>query len=289
MRLFFRDWPLRVKVLIVLFVTATVPLAITLAFVYQEGVVQRREVLEANGDKVAVRIADQIDALLQSYQKMVHLWAGSETIIKHFAKPVGERNRDEVLRYRGSLVQRVKEESDILAAMAMLNADGRVAVGSSPDLEGRDLSGLPHVREALETGQKAVGQVQVLPLFGNPAPEAVIPVIEPIKDNQGHVLGFVTLSLKAKVVEDIVKQGTALGGKGSVVSVLDRYGIRIAHSEPEKVLYRPTGPLPETARQRMIEEQRFGPDTAKDLAEVLAFPEQYERAVAEKPAARMFE
>lgn len=43
------------------------------------------------------------------------------------------------------------------------------------------------------------------------------------------------------------------------------------------------------ARRRVVEERRFGPDTAKYLEEVLAFPEQYERAVAEQPDAGMFE
>jgi hypothetical protein len=43
------------------------------------------------------------------------------------------------------------------------------------------------------------------------------------------------------------------------------------------------------ARRRMVEQRRFGPDTAKYLEEVLAFPEQYERAVAEQPDAGMFE
>src|SRR4051794_40129534 len=118
----FLDWPLRLKILAVLLVTAMVPLLITLAVVYHAGVGQRREVLQAQGGADAMQVAGRIDEFLRSYQKMVHLWAGAGTIIKHFATPSKERNQDEVTRFRTSLVQRVKEESDALAAMAMLNA-----------------------------------------------------------------------------------------------------------------------------------------------------------------------
>src|SRR5262249_11029256 len=77
-------------------------------------------------------------------------------------------------------------------------------------------------------------------------------------------------------------------GEGSVVSVLDEHGIRIAHSDPS-VLYRPTGPLSDSTQQRMVREQRFGPDTTKDLEGVRAFSGQYERATAAKPDDHLFE
>jgi PAS domain S-box-containing protein len=297
MRLFFRDWPLRLKILVVLLVTATVPLLITLALVYRAGVQQRRATLEAQGQGGAALVAGRIDEHLRYYQKMIHLWASAPAIINHFGKAPGQGAPEEVKkyseeekRYRDSLVKRVEDDSRDLAAMAMLHADGRVALASNDNLnKGKDLKDLPGVREALATGEKVVGEVQfVRPLALQPE-MPVIPVVEPIQDGS-RVVGLVAVWLKARRLEDFAIRGTKLG-EGSIVSVLDHHGIRLALSVPEreKFLYRPTGPLDAADKQRMITERRFGPDTAEYLKEVVAFPRQHERAIASEPDAALFE
>ncbi|HKB37152.1 MAG TPA: ATP-binding protein, partial [Gemmataceae bacterium] len=248
------------------------------------------------GQGGAALVAGRIDEHLRYYQKMIHLWASAPAIIKHFGKTPGqwppdevEKYRAEEKRYRDSLVKRVEDDSRDLAAMAMLHPDGRVALASNGNLEGKNLEHLPGVRESLATRKKVIGEVQfVRPLSLQPD-EAVIPVVEPIKDGS-RVVGLVAAWLKARRLEDFAIRGTKLG-EGSIVSVLDRHGIRLALSAPEreKFLYRPTGPLDPASKQRMITERRFGPDTAEYLKEVVAFPRQYERAVASEPDAALFE
>jgi C4-dicarboxylate-specific signal transduction histidine kinase len=265
-------------------------ISIIVSLLYRASIEQRRATLQAQGQNESRKVADQIDKFLRNYQKLVHLWAGAPTIAHHFNKPPAERDKDEVKRFRASLVQRVDEESKSLATMAMLNKDGQVAVGSDKEkkLEKENLSRLPDVRKALDTGRAAIGDVQVVQLVQGQPAVAVIPVLEPILDPQKRVLGLVALWLKAGRLNEIAAEGPV---KSGVVSVLDAHGIRIALSVPdrEKVLYRPTGPVPGAARQRMVSERRFGPDTARDLDGVLAFPQQYERATAANPDNQLFE
>src|SRR5581483_4242988 len=148
---------------------------------------------------------------------------------------------------------------------------------------------LPHVADVLRTGNDAIADVQIISLIPGEPEESVVPILVPIKDNQSRVLGLVGIWLKAGVLEDIARKGAPLGGKGSVISVLDQHGIRIANSLGAAVLYHSTGPVPDVARQQMVKEQRFGTDTAERLKRILAFPEMYERAVAREPDEQLFE
>ena len=284
----FFNWPLRVKVLVLLLVTATVPLVLALLVGYRAGVVQRREIIEAQGGAVAVQIANQIDEFLRSRHRLTELFAGAPSVIDYFKATTSDKEKEVTeARLRPSLKQRVKEDEN-MQAMAILDATGRVVMAAGePELR-RDLGQVPHIRAALASGNGGVADVQFAPLFVDRPAVPVIPMIGPVKDQKGRVLGLIVLWVKAQALNNIVTKGTALGGAGSVVSVLDEHGIRIGHSLPDQVLYRPTGPLG-AAGQRMIQEQRFGPDTAEDLEKALAFPKLYERAISPDPDNGLFE
>jgi PAS domain S-box-containing protein len=286
MRLFRpRDWPLRAKVVAVLFLTATIPLGITLVIAYQAGLDQRWKVLEAQGKAQVGQIANQIDEKLRERAKLAGYFARAGSIRSYYhATPEEKKITEE--RLRPSLKQRVDEDPNLLA-MALLDARGHVVMASESHL-GPELIRLPYVRATVEKGKGLIADLRFESLFpGRPA-EAVIPVTQPIKDDEGKVDGVVVLWIKAKALDTLVTKGQKLGGEGSIVSVLDRYGIRIAHSIPERVLYHPAGPLGDNAR-RMIQEQRFGPETTKDLDEVFSFPEEYERATGPAPDENLFE
>src|SRR3954452_3765787 len=80
----FFNWPLRVKVLALLFATAMVPLVVTLVVGYRAGVVQRREMLGAQEGGVAVQVAGQIDEFLRSYRKLAGLFARAGSVRTYY-------------------------------------------------------------------------------------------------------------------------------------------------------------------------------------------------------------
>src|SRR5262245_13566892 len=178
-----RDWPLRVKVVLALLVASTVPMAIALPIAFHFGADQRREVLEGQGGAIAVQIAGQIDEFLRSYWRMGGLFARGRTIVAYYTLPPDKQKEVEE-RLRPSLTQRV-EEDKFLLAMALLDASGHVVMSSDDDMD-KQLKRLPSVRQALETGSDVVGEVQLVSLFPRRPAEAVIPIIEPVKDEKDH-------------------------------------------------------------------------------------------------------
>ena len=283
----FRDWPLRLKVLLVLLVTATLPLLLTLALVYQAGVVQRWEVVEAQTKAGVVQAAAQVDEYLRSYRRLADLFARASSLRDYHAEPAAERKKTGD-RLRVGLRQRVKESDGKLLAMTILDEQGKVMLAAPPELEGENLTRLSCVHRALETGRGGVADVQFVSLVRGRSATDVIPVIEPIKKGTRVLgLGLVIVWIRAQALNDIVKKNETLGGEGGVVSILDEHGVRIAHSGPEGVLYHPTAPLSPEVRRKVGERFRDGPE--ERLAETLAFPEQYRRAVAKEPEEGMFE
>jgi tRNA A-37 threonylcarbamoyl transferase component Bud32 len=266
-------------------------LGTTLVVLYRAMLAQQRPVFEAEGGRVTGQVAGQIDEFLRSRHRLSELFAGASSVIDYFKATTSDKEKEATeARLLPSLKQRVKEDEN-MQAMAVLDAAGRVVMAAGEPEPRRDLGQLPHIREALARGKGGVADVQFASLFADKPAVPVIPVIEPVKDQNGRMRGLVVLWVKAQALNHFVKKGPSLGREGIIISVLDKHGIRIAtsHSLSEEVLYRPTGPLPAAARRTMIQEQRFGPDTEADLAEVLAFPEQYERAVASEPDEELFE
>ena len=260
-------------------------LGAVLALVYQAGVGQRREVVEAQTTAGVLQIAAQVDEYLRSYHRLADLYARASSLRDYLLEPAAERKKTGD-RLRGGLRQRVEESGDKLLAMTVLDEHGKVMLANRPKLEGEDLKRLSCVCQALESGNGGVADVRFVSLVrGRPAVD-VIPVIEPIK-NGTRVLGLVIVWIRAQALNDIVKINETLGGEGGVISILDEHGVRIAHSRPEGVLYRPSGPLTAEARRKVGERFRGGPE--QRLTETLAFPEQYRRAVAKEPEEGMFE
>ena len=242
------------------------------------------EVVEVQTKAGVVQVAAQVDEYLRSYQSLAGLFARASSLRDYHLEPAAERKKTGD-RLRVGLGQRVEESGGKLLAMTILDGQGKVMLANRPPLEGEDLKRLSCVRQALETGSGGVADVQFVSLVrGRPAVD-VIPVIEPIK-NGTRVLGLVIVWIRAQALNDIVKKNATLGGEGGIVSILDEHGIRIAHSRPDGVLYPPTGPLSTETRHRT--DERFRGGAGGRLAEPLAFPEQFRRAIGEEPIDVLF-
>ena len=77
-------------------------------------------------------------------------------------------------------------------------------------------------------------------------------------------------------------------GRGSYSVLLDRYGIRIAHSLAPGLLFRPTGPLDAATLAELEAEQRFGNRTRVLLTAPAEFPETFARSQSPVLASEVF-
>src|SRR5438093_4761205 len=127
-----RDWPLRLKVVLALLVASLVPMAITLAIAYQAGVAQQREALKDRARAAAGPVVAQLDGFLDFYKRLVQLFSQSKSIKDYYLGEPEERRKDTAERFRDGMQRRVSEAKEQLVAMAVLNAAGRVDIASDP-------------------------------------------------------------------------------------------------------------------------------------------------------------
>jgi HD-GYP domain-containing protein (c-di-GMP phosphodiesterase class II) len=83
----------------------------------------------------------------------------------------------------------------------------------------------------------------------------------PVKtDENGRVLAVLVMAVSADDIWSYVRGAIGQIGVGSLAVLTDEYGVRIAHSTDESLVYKSWAPLPEETRQAIIREQRYGAD-----------------------------
>ncbi len=102
----------------------------------------------------------------------------------------------------------------------------------------------------------------------------------PVRDAKRRIIGVVRSRVTLYGIWGLVEDDKNAAGPGTVGILLDKNGIRIAHSlslanrdEAEKtILYRAIAPLPADVAKSIVDEKRFGPAAASTV-EVLPLPE----------------
>jgi methyl-accepting chemotaxis protein len=155
-------------------------------------------------------------------------------------------------------------ESYAYAAVSLLDENGEIIISTSQSLVGRDLREEPEIQAALE-GQTTISDVEIDTDAGRTIPH--FHITAPVNNPAEEVIGIVHVSSDLDALNTIVGLATGQSGKGSYSVLMDRHLIRIANPANPEYLFNPTVPLePEVARE-MIEEQRFGDQTATLLRE----------------------
>jgi PAS domain S-box-containing protein len=104
----------------------------------------------------------------------------------------------------------------------------------------------------------------------------------PARSSGGAVAGAVVLWVDAEVLWQVVRRLHGAAGKGSFAVILDRLGIRIAHSDDRDIVFHPAGRLPADVVDRLVADARFGARTRELLEGVRPAPEPFARARAER-------
>jgi len=280
----FRDWPVRRKIVALLVAASLLPLVASALLQIRAARVRLRDTAS---DLLAARtdqLRRQIETLQLGYQRSTATLARVPAVVASCAPDGGvtPRQVDELL------AAHLAGDPGLLA-IGLVDRTGQVTVATEPGLVGAAVGDARFVREALR-GNAATSSAHVAPpvLGDTPALAFAAPVVDPATGPAAGPGGAVVLWVRASVLWELVRGSRGLAGPGSFAIVVDELGIRIAHSDDDDLVFRPSGALAPDALEAAVRDQRFGPATRARLADVRAFPELFARAVAAVPDGEMF-
>lgn len=283
----FADWSLRSKMAALLGLASLLPLAIATFLDIHAG---RRHMLattEALLGARAEQLTDRLDAFDLAHRRSAERLAGMPVVRAVCRAHDGGTPPGEHTAWAAqAMLDTWPLDEEALNAISVLDRAGVVVMTTDPRLRGLNLSSSPFVREAL-AGQRTAVSDLFRPSF-LPEELPLLAYTSPTRGKDGGVTGAVVLWVRAEALWSVARAANALAGTNSFALLTDQYGIRIAHSVREWMLFHPTGPLPPAVSSTLIAGQRFGRTTGGLLGDVRSFPELFKHARSPAPDRSMF-
>jgi signal transduction histidine kinase/ActR/RegA family two-component response regulator len=259
----FRDWPLRLKMAMLVVLASLLPLAIatwiSINNAHDQLVADRTNLLVARSEQ----LVGSIETLISDNQRVVARVARVPAVLALLqANPREEaRSAKEV----GTLLNVWPATDSSIRGVAVIDNSGRVLAGTEDRLVGLDVGYRSFVKQALR-GSAVVSDVFVAePEVGG---VSTIAFLEPVRGPDGRQLGVAATWVLASVVSDMLKQGDANAGEGSFAILFDGLGIRIAHSFLDEIVFHPGIALEPATVDALVSERRFGERTRELLEDV---------------------
>ncbi|RTL50584.1 MAG: methyl-accepting chemotaxis protein [Rhodocyclaceae bacterium] len=278
-----RHWPLRFKVVLLLFISSALPLALlgTIEFYYARAQVlaNTEALLTARGDEVE----GKLDAFHGMYQRASKRVSTLPDVVRYAEASAAERAKLAPVADR--LLALWKEPDANIRGLALLDSRGEVIAATERPLLGLSLARYGFVRKTLD------GAVTISDLHISGAETGATPTIAylaPIKDRRQQVQGVAVIWVRASALWKVVADGNDKAGEKSFGVLFDHFGVRIAHSYSQEIVFTPAGRLDPAAAEAMVAEQRFGERTRQLLDNVRPFPEQFQRAQEANPERGVF-
>lgn len=277
----FRDWQIRWKILALLIIASTLPLAIVALIELGN---ERTELIEgvttllsARGDQVA----GELDAFNSDYLKSAGRISQLPDIIK-FSE--SSSNEQLVMKQHVIDIMNVWQTSDsAFLGVVVIGSDGKILEAADKKLVGKNLGLFDYVQESLN-GTRIISD-----LHFSISEAGTIPIIafaSPIKNYDDKVIGVIALWVKASEMWKRLELWNEKAGEGSFSVLLDSYGIRIGHSYSKDIVFHPAEKLDRAVIENMIGWKRFGEKTREYLESPRVFPEQFEMSRTLSPPGR---
>jgi signal transduction histidine kinase/ActR/RegA family two-component response regulator len=279
----FKNWPLRIKMAMLLVAASVVPLAIA-AYIDIRQTEERMlahtgALLAARGDQ----LRDAFDTFHQVYLHSVVKLARLPAMVEYLQSA---RDGEDRLKPALNAILAVHPASDAnLRGAAVLDLSGRVKLATESALIGTSVANRSFFRDAL----RGAGGVSDVYLAGSEVGSTpTIAYLAPVHGAGGKTIGFAVLWVRAASLWEIAKTVNELAGPRSFAVVFDRLGIRIAHTYSDDIVFHPGGKLDPASVAALVAEGRFGERTRALLDDVRSFPEQFERSLAPAPGQQLF-
>ena len=276
----FENWPLRTKMAVLLVVASLLPLAVATTLSIRNA---RAQLLEQT-DKLLTARSDQlmgrIDTFVAGYQRAVTRMAQVPTALEllQASSAEAERLKPAVSTHLGTW----PATDSGLRGVAVLNATGKVLVGTEAPLIGVDLAYRSFVKEAL-LGKAVTSDVYLAEPEVGSVP--TIAFLAPMRGSDGKVVGVAAFWVRAATLSDVLRESNDLAGPGSFAILFDQLGIRMAHSFDQEIVFHPGVQLEPAVVAALVAERRFGARTRELLADVRAVSEDFQLTAPQPPHA----
>ncbi len=217
-------------------------------------------------------LAQAIDAAHQLGTRSVELLATHEALVEYCAADV--EGRAERIEDARNALRRAAGVLQPITGLGVLARDGTVLASTIEGIEGRNVGGRDYL--SLARRDRAVVAepfVTIKEAGGKLVVAYAIALAGPAEDRDCVLV----MGRESNAID--LAGGSSVTGERAHVVVTDRLGIRIAHSLRPDFLMTPSGPVPEAELARMAAIQRFGPDTARLLREVVPNPVLFAQSV----------
>ena len=261
-------WTLRRKMIALLLVASTLPLAITAYLVFREARDRLLDDARARLIAAGAGVSAQLDGLHQHFFTVIQHLAHQPSVRDACAaigaaRPPG----DDAL----AVLRAFQTGDERLRAVSITDTSGRMVLSTSEQYHGVDLRSRGWFRAA----QARRGPALEVVVADRYAQE--VPLLAIAEAFEGCTI---VLGVRAEALFEPVRQASGAAGEGSFAILVDEHGVRIAHGLRDDLVFRPTGALPDAEREQMIADRRFGTRTAELLDQAIDTPVQFERARA---------
>ncbi len=289
----FRDWPLRVKILVVLSISSTLPLVLAglmgLRLARTATIDHAKRLLTAKANMVAMRLDDFHKRNQDEAKRLAH-WDTFEKYAR--AHPTERRQLEQKIQF--AMKTNEKNYAHVYGAaplgIGLLGPSGNI-VTATDRVPSQTFDLERHVNRYLKEALLGTATISVLYFASELDWKPTIAYAEPVKKENGEVVGVVVLWASAQAFWDILHQCQEELEPG-YVSLFDPSGVRIGHSSKDEMRFHPAGDLSKVdpeALDAMIAEKRFGPDYTERLQKTKFFEEQFKRVRSKKLDTTPFE
>lgn len=278
-----RDWRIGPKLLVAFLSAAIVPLALSslLSFRTSRDALLSQGITNLTARSVSTSTA--IDQFLESHKEEVASYITLPPLSIFLANRSDATALTNAQRVLPSLTNRKYYESVDIA-----DAGGTIVLSSTNQDLNANIKSLEYFQAALQ-GTNYISD----PWVSRDANQPSIYASAPIIDSGGHILGVLVSRISLYGIWDLVDNDLDSVGAGTIGTLLDENGIRIALSASrgrragvQTLLYTAIAPLPDATVKQIVSEKRFGNATAKSV-NVTPVPEV--AAALANPSATAFE
>ncbi len=276
----FKDWPLRLKMAMLLVLASLVPLGVATWISINESrqqlLADTSAVLAARGDQ----LVGGIDNFIRGYQAAVQRLAKVPGALRMLqASPAAAAVSKAELRAQLG----VWPTSDPrLRGVAVLDATGTVMVATESALTGVNLAYRDFVQQGLR-GITVISDVYISETATGAVP--TFAVVAPMWGDDQKQVGLAAFWIRAAALSDMMRQSNGLAGEGSFAILFDRLGIRVAHSFLDELVFHPGLTLSAATIDAQVAQERFGPQTRALLNDVRSVSPEFQLGSGAVPTA----
>jgi putative methionine-R-sulfoxide reductase with GAF domain len=254
---------LAVKLTLLLLAVSLIPISLIAYINYQT----TRQALLAQTDQTLQTASSQTAQALDTFFKTnldgLGIDAQIPDIVAYLNLPPAERAGSVAeANALETLNALLKTDSTNIASYAILDSGGVNLLDTNPANLGRNESGEEYFQGVLEAKVPYVSPMKVLPGTGEPA----IFFSALVRNSNRDVIGVLRVHYRGAVIQQLLIATNGLVGEGSFATLVDEYGIRLAHGGDTSLIFKSIVPLDNALVAQLISEQRLPDRPATDLA-----------------------